>query len=279
AKGGALQLTMNSVYYLSDPIENIDYRYYLEFLPQEQRAEQLRYSYTHHSYQALGQTMMLAGSVTPAVIPGTSLLVPQATPHAVDLVGQSVLGINRRGRFSDYVGFTIPLCMGDYYGPFRVVGTTPDMFEVLPQAAEEELEFAAGRNMEPWNAEHGYFEAVVGATVAREMKIQLGDQGFPTRGDPEGHSHETGFRVVGILAATGSPQDRAVFINVGGFYLMGGHAKPIPRDEDEDEHAGGELVGGVEGQGESAASPLRVEQRRLKPLPLEQRELTSFLLR
>ena len=38
AKGGALQLTMNSVFYLSEPIENIPYEYYLEFLPLEVRA-------------------------------------------------------------------------------------------------------------------------------------------------------------------------------------------------------------------------------------------------
>ena len=33
AKGGSLQLTLNSVYYLSDPIENIPYDYFLEFFP------------------------------------------------------------------------------------------------------------------------------------------------------------------------------------------------------------------------------------------------------
>ncbi len=32
AKGGKLQLTLNSVYYLSQPIENIPYDFYMEFL-------------------------------------------------------------------------------------------------------------------------------------------------------------------------------------------------------------------------------------------------------
>ena len=31
AKGGKLQLTLNTVYYLSQPVENIRYDYYLEF--------------------------------------------------------------------------------------------------------------------------------------------------------------------------------------------------------------------------------------------------------
>jgi len=37
AKGGKLQLTLNTVYYLSQPVENIPYEYYLEFLSAEQR--------------------------------------------------------------------------------------------------------------------------------------------------------------------------------------------------------------------------------------------------
>ena len=32
AKGGKLQLTLNSVYYLSQPIENVSYDFYMEFL-------------------------------------------------------------------------------------------------------------------------------------------------------------------------------------------------------------------------------------------------------
>src|SRR3954447_6369281 len=37
AKGGQEQLTLNTVFYLSKPVENIPYTYYLEFLKQEQR--------------------------------------------------------------------------------------------------------------------------------------------------------------------------------------------------------------------------------------------------
>ena len=38
-KGSPLQLVLNSVYYLSQPIENLPYTEYMEFLPQEQRTE------------------------------------------------------------------------------------------------------------------------------------------------------------------------------------------------------------------------------------------------
>ena len=39
AKGGSLQLTLNSVFYLSKPIENIPYEYYLECKTQAERKE------------------------------------------------------------------------------------------------------------------------------------------------------------------------------------------------------------------------------------------------
>ena len=38
AKGGKLQLTLNTVYYLSQPVENLPYDVYLEFLEAEQRS-------------------------------------------------------------------------------------------------------------------------------------------------------------------------------------------------------------------------------------------------
>lgn len=40
AKGSPLQLTLNTVYYLSQPIETIPYNEYLEYLPQDERTRQ-----------------------------------------------------------------------------------------------------------------------------------------------------------------------------------------------------------------------------------------------
>src|SRR5213595_399189 len=37
AKGGQEQLVLNTVFYLSKPVENIPYTYYLEFLKQDER--------------------------------------------------------------------------------------------------------------------------------------------------------------------------------------------------------------------------------------------------
>ena len=39
AKGGSLQLVLNTVYHLSKPVENIPYWYYQEFLPAAKRSD------------------------------------------------------------------------------------------------------------------------------------------------------------------------------------------------------------------------------------------------
>lgn len=161
-KGGRLQLVLNTVYHLSQPVENLPYEYYKEFLNDE-----------HH-----------------------------------------------RGRFSSSVDVAVPLCLGDSYEQFRVVGTTPAMFEVWEPY--QKYEFAQGRNFEQ---EH-FFEGVIGSIVAHSTGLKVGDTFQPTHGieSEDGHKHDA-FTVVGILKPTGTPNDRAIFINMEGFYLLRGHAK------------------------------------------------------
>lgn len=161
-KGGRLQLVLNTVYHLSQPVENLPYEYYKEFLNDE-----------HH-----------------------------------------------RGRFSSSVDVAVPLCLGDSYEQFRVVGTTPAMFEVWEPY--QKYEFAQGRNFEH---EH-FFEGVIGSIVAHSTGLKVGDTFQPTHGieSEDGHKHDA-FTVVGILKPTGTPNDRAIFINMEGFYLLRGHAK------------------------------------------------------
>ncbi len=195
AKGGKLQLVLNTVYYLSQPVENVPYSYYQEFLTAHER------------------------------------------------------GDGRDGRFSrDNTGkpnLAIPVCLGDYYKKYRVVGTTTKMFDdlVFDPDRNRKYEFARGRNFKHHSDEHGYFEAVLGATVAREEGLKLGASIAATHGAPEGegkpHEHDA-FHVVGILRPTGTPNDRAVFVNIEGFYLLEGHAKPAEEDDSKDDRPGKE---------------------------------------
>ncbi|MGV3484952.1 MAG: ABC transporter permease [Planctomycetaceae bacterium] len=222
-KGSPLQLTLNSVYYLSQPIENLPFSEYMEFLPQARRAELIR---KYGGPQSLGE---------------------------------------RDGKYSGYVagGFAIPLALGDYFGEFRVVGTTPEFFELLRHGPDSEkpFEFVEGRNFQTHSAENGFFEAVLGSRVAAEQGVKAGDIFYPTHGDPEGKGHADAFKIVGVLAPTGTPNDRATFVNLEGFYLMEGHAKPL--ETKEPDHIEGEAVG----------------DGKVVPLSIPEREVTAILVR
>src|SRR4029079_6080708 len=61
----------------------------------------------------------------------------------------------------------------------------------------------------------------------KRRPITLGDQFSPSHGYQGGGAHASTFTVVGILKPSGTPNDRAVFINMEGFYLMEGHSEPV----------------------------------------------------
>jgi putative ABC transport system permease protein len=145
------------------------------------------------------------------------------------------------GEFADSTAVAIPQCLGDsYQAPngtlFRVIGTTPDLFDKIEYGRESNgtplrYEFReGGRNLKDASQLHGEafhdaaFEAVVGSIVAAQSGLELGDEIQPTHGiGGDGHKHD-GFKLVGILKPTGTANDRAVFINIEGFYRLEGHA-------------------------------------------------------
>jgi putative ABC transport system permease protein len=127
------------------------------------------------------------------------------------------------GRFSSAVETAVPICMGHDYRGFPVVATIPDMFDKLTYLDGREYAFGDGRNFHMENP----FEAVVGGTVARKLNLKLGDEIQPAHPgeNPEAKqdSDHHPFTIVGILDHTGTPNDRAIFINLEGFYSMGCH--------------------------------------------------------
>ncbi|HZZ71512.1 MAG TPA: ABC transporter permease [Pirellulales bacterium] len=165
AKGGDLQMVLNTVYYLDKPVENLPYTYYEEFLPKSQRKD------------------------------------------------------GRDGEFSDSVEAAIPVCMGDYYRNFRVIGTTPQFFEDVGPPYKIHYAFSAGEN---FHQDH-YFDAVVGAFAAQQAEIHVGSKLKISHGVEGGHIHDQPFTVVGVLAPTGTPVDRGVFINMEGDFRLDGH--------------------------------------------------------
>ena len=135
------------------------------------------------------------------------------------------------GRFSQHVERAIPVCLGDMYHDFRVVGTTPEFFDL--EYAGQKYQFQkGGRNFKA----DEYFTGVIGATVARETGLKVGDDFQPAHGAaPDAHVHDP-FKVVGILKPTGTPNDRALFINMEGFYRIPEHAEPDAAPGGEAEH-------------------------------------------
>lgn len=278
AKGGKLQLTLNTVYYLSQPVENIPYEYYLEFTGDDERKRALEHSIRAQVFDAQWDAIDAASLVGTDGLAGIGGLLANEslqTAHANDL------DLERRGKFGMYTALAIPLCLGDYFGQFRVVGTTPDMFNKLTFGPYDDktYEFAQGRNFEHWNKENGYFEAVIGATVAREKSVKLGQGISSTHGDPEGEGHGDKFTVVGILKPTGTPNDRAVFINMEGFYLMEDHAKPLPKEEEEQSAADSTESPAEAADAETPHDHAGHDHAPPEPLPVEQREVTAILLR
>ena len=278
AKGGKLQLTLNTVFYLSQPNENLPYTYYMEFQSDEDRAEAAK-----HSIAALAQelewslTEAQSLSSAAAMLPGGNLIGSLLSGIALEETQPQPIA--EEGKFAQYTELAIPVCLGDYFGPFRVVGTTPDMFDKLHfgPSGEKKYTFSSGRNFQLKSEKYGFFEAVVGFKVAQARKLKVGDGIAPTHGDPEGEGHGRKFFVVGILAPTGTPNDRAVFININGFYLMEGHAKPLPKDEeeDEDEDETNEMTDATEE--DPGANNAHLKD--VEPLSLEGREITALLVR
>ena len=132
---------------------------------------------------------------------------------------------------SKAVRMAVPICLGDTYQDKRVVGTTPDMFNELTYFGDRHYEFAEGQNF----GENDFFDAVAGAAAAKQTGLKVGDKFRPTHGVVGKSEHKHGaFTVVGILKPTGTPNDNALFVNIEGFYRVGGHAGQVGAALSED---------------------------------------------
>ena len=122
------------------------------------------------------------------------------------------------------VAQAIPFVVGHSYGGFRVNAIDKRFlteFEYLPGKtfSFSEKEGGKGRAFETLT------EAVAGWVAAKSLHIRLGDVFNPVCGVQEGDPvHEQDFlEFVGILAPTGTPHDRAIYIPLEAFYGLEGH--------------------------------------------------------
>ncbi|WP_443115197.1 ABC transporter permease [Herbaspirillum seropedicae] len=115
------------------------------------------------------------------------------------------------------VAWTIPISLGDSHRGFSVLATNGDYFTHFRYGSNQPLRLTQGHPMA------GVFDAVLGADVAAKLHYHLGDiiilsHGMGGMGLTQ-HADKP-FRVVGILARTGTPVDRTVHIGLDGMQAI-----------------------------------------------------------
>ncbi len=115
------------------------------------------------------------------------------------------------------VAWTIPISMGDSYHGYRVLATDDNFYSHYQYRRDKSLSFAQG------HAPEGIFDVVLGAEVGQRLHDHMGEQIVLAHGieDKSIFNHlTTPFTVVGILAPTATPVDRAVYITLLGDEAM-----------------------------------------------------------
>ncbi|MDA1259364.1 MAG: ABC transporter permease, partial [Planctomycetota bacterium] len=157
------------------------------------------------------------------------------------------------------VTWAVPVAVGDSYRGARIVGVTSEFFEKVRLGGEGEegapLRFAEGAafvhtadefaelrehlleaheheeegGAHDEHAAHPELQrAVVGSEAARAANLRVGSRFRPAHdvsgvaGAPEHEEAES--EVVGVLAPTGTPIDRAIYVPIALYYAIEGHA-------------------------------------------------------
>lgn len=142
-------------------------------------------------------------------------LVLSAIYHADMPTGNIPLAEARRWAEHPMVRGAIPQALGDSWRGFRIVGTT----HAYPAVYDAEL-----RTGRLWA---GRGEATVGADVAAQG-LSMGSSFAGVHGfSPGGHVHgDNRYKVVGVLAPTGTVVDRLVLTSVESVWAIHGDADP-----------------------------------------------------
>lgn len=152
------------------------------------------------------------------------------------------------------VKLAIPLSLGDSYQGYRIVGTTQDYADLYEATLAEGAWFSAEMT------------ATVGATIAENLGIKVGDKLASAHGLAEGAGghEEHPFTVVGIMESTGSVMDQLILVSVQSVWEVHAEHEEHDHEEGSDQH---ELV-----QLERLNLEVTKEQ-------LENEDITSLLLK
>ncbi|WMO23098.1 ABC transporter permease [Vibrio parahaemolyticus] len=154
-------------------------------------------------------------------ISGTDLIVGGRSSqvnlllYSVFRIGNATNNIDWKSyqEFSQHraVDWAIPISLGDSHKGFRVMGTNHSYFEHYKYGSKQPLTFSKGKEF------NGLFETVLGSDVAKQLGYQIGSEIIIAHGISDvGFSRhdKLPFKVVGILAPTGTPVDKTVHVSL-----------------------------------------------------------------
>ncbi len=204
--------------------------------------ERLRHDIRHSFSQSVSGVDLIVGArSSPVQLMLFSVFHIGSVPQSMSM--DSVRALSRHRS----VSWVVPLSLGDSHRGFPVLGTTPAYFQHFAYGDKQPLVLRQGAVFA--DTLDGLYEAVIGAEVARQMGYGLGQSITLSHGLHD-HDHDSAegahddhadkpFKVVGILAPTGTPVDRTVHLSlqalealhldwVAGTPMPGGH---IPADQ------------------------------------------------
>ncbi|MCC2525135.1 ABC transporter permease [Vibrio coralliilyticus] len=135
--------------------------------------------------------------------------------YSVFRIGNATNNIDWKSyqEFSNHrsVKWAIPISLGDSHKGFRVMGTNHSYFEHYRYGKKQNIAIAEGHEFD------GLFETVIGSDVARSLGYKIGTEIIIAHGISDvGFSRHDNlpFKVVGILAPTGTPVDKTVHVSL-----------------------------------------------------------------
>ena len=136
-------------------------------------------------------------------------LVLSSVYHLDSPTGNLSYSVYERMKRDSRILWAAPIGLGDNYSGYRIVGTESHFFDLPDRNGEPFFGFADGQGFKD------RFEVVLGSQVASSTGLGVGDSFFGTHGLVEVPGAEVHrdfpYRVSGILAPTGTAQDRAIF--------------------------------------------------------------------
>ncbi len=127
------------------------------------------------------------------------------------------------------VEWAIPISLGDSYKGFRVVGTDENFFSHYRFRGDQKVELIDG------SVPLDTFDVVIGSEIAKKFNHKIGDPIVLSHGITSEailEHNNTPFKIVGILKATQTPIDTAIYINLYGMEAMHiGWETGVPSDE------------------------------------------------